>query len=323
MYKVLNSTTSAGQTGERTHTMEQTNNDTHVLRLLSNQMADAVERVSTALVLVNGRQRQPASGVVYAADLVLTADHVLEREEDLTIQTHDGNTLPVQFVGRDPSTDLAVLRATNLNIAAAATATDAARVGQLVLAVGRNASEGPMASAGIVSAVGGPLRTGRGATLERYIRTDATPYPGFSGGPLIDAQGAVLGITTTGLVNGIALAVPASIAWSIADTLAQQGYIKRGYLGISSQLVRLPPAQRSGRSQEHGLLIVKVDEDSPAQKGGVMLGDILVGLDGKAINDTEDLQVVLARNSVGKAIPLEVIRGNTLQTLQITVGQRK
>ncbi|HYK86378.1 MAG TPA: trypsin-like peptidase domain-containing protein [Ktedonobacteraceae bacterium] len=303
--------------------MEQTNNDTHVLRLLSNQMADAVERVSAALVLVNGRQRQPASGVVYASDLVLTADHVLEREEDLTIQTHDGNTLPVQFVGRDPSTDLAVLRATNLNIAAAATATDAARVGQLVLAVGRNASEGPMASAGIVSAVGGPLRTGRGATLERYIRTDATPYPGFSGGPLIDTQGAVLGITTTGLVNGIALAVPSSIAWNIADTLAQQGYIKRGYLGISSQLVRLPHAQRSGRTQEHGLLIVKVDEDSPAQKGGVMLGDIVVGLDGKAINDTEDLQVVLARNSVGKTIPLEVIRGNTLQTLQITVGQRK
>ena len=303
--------------------MEQTNNDTHVLRLLSNQMADAVERVSTALVLVNGRQRQPASGVVYASDLVLTADHVLEREEDLTIQTHDGNTLPVQFIGRDPSTDLAVLRATNLNIAAAATATDAARVGQLVLAVGRNASEGPMASAGIVSAVGGPLRTGRGATLERYIRTDATPYPGFSGGPLIDAQGAVLGITTTGLVNGIALAVPSTIAWNIADTLVQQGYIKRGYLGISSQLVRLPSAQRSGRTQEHGLLIVKVDEDSPAQKGGVMLGDILVGLDGKAINDTEDLQVVLARNSVGKTIPLDVIRGNTLQTLQITVGQRK
>ncbi|HEV7234959.1 MAG TPA: serine protease, partial [Ktedonobacteraceae bacterium] len=192
--------------------MEQTksDNDMQVLRLLSNQMANAVERVSSALVLVNGRQRQPASGVVYATDLVITADHVLEREEDLTIQSHDGRTLPVQFVGRDPSTDLAVLRVTNLGIEAATSATDAARVGQLVMAVGRNASEGPMASAGIVSAVGGPLRTGRGATLERYIRTDATPYPGFSGGPLIDAQGNVLGITTTGLVNGVALAVPAS-----------------------------------------------------------------------------------------------------------------
>jgi S1-C subfamily serine protease len=180
-----------------------------------------------------------------------------------------------------------------------------------------------MASAGVVSAIGGPLRTGRGTTLERYIRTDATPYPGFSGGPLIDVQGGVLGITTTGLVNGIALAVPASIAWVIAETLAQQGYIKRGYLGISSQLVNLPPAQRGGRTQEHGLLIVKVDDDSPAQKGGLMLGDILVGLDGNVVNDSEDLQTVLTNNRVGKTVPVEVIRGNTLHTLQVTVGQRK
>src|SRR6266487_390824 len=303
--------------------MEQATTETHVLRILSNQMADAVERVSTSLVLVNGRQRQPASGLVYAQDLVLTADHVLEREEDLTIQTHDARTLPAQFVGRDPATDLAVLRVADLKLNAAAVATEAARVGQLVLAVGRSSSEGPMASAGIVSAIGGPLRTGRGATLERYIRTDATPYPGFSGGPLIDAQGAVLGITTTGLVNGIALAVPASIAWVIAETLAQQGYIKRGYLGISSQLVNLPPAQRGGRTQEHGLLIVKVDDDSPAQKGGLMLGDILVGLDGNVVNDSEDLQTVLTNHRVGKTVPVEVIRGNTLHTLQVTVGQRK
>ncbi len=303
--------------------MEQTDNSTHVLRLLSNQMADAVERVSASLVLVNGRPRQPASGVVYAADLILTADHVLEREEDLTISTRDGRTHAAQFVGRDPSTDLAVLRVTDLGLKAASAAAEAARVGQLVLAVGRSSAEGPMASSGIVSAIGGPLRTGRGTTLERYIRTDATPYPGFSGGPLIDAQGEVLGIITTGLVNAVALAVPSSIAWAIADTLAQQGYIKRGYLGISSQLVHLPPQQRVGRTQEHGLLIVKVDDDSPAQKGGLMLGDILVGLDGKTVNDTEDLQTVLATNRVGKTVPIEVIRGNTLQTLQITVGQRK
>lgn len=305
--------------------MEQTTSqsETHVLRLLSNQMADAVEKVSTSLVLVNGRQRQPASGVVYAPDLILTADHVLEREEDLTIQTHDARTLVAQFVGRDTSTDLAVLRVTDLGLSAAAAATEPARVGQLALAVGRSSGEGPMASAGIVSAIGGPLRTGRGTTLERYIRTDATPYPGFSGGPLIDVQGGALGITTTGLVNGIALAVPASIAWVIAETLAQQGYIKRGYLGISSQLVNLPAAQRGGRTQEHGLLIVKVDDDSPAQKGGLMLGDILVGLDGNVVNDSEDLQTVLTNNRVGKTVPVEVIRGNTLHTLQVTVGQRK
>lgn len=301
----------------------QTTTSTALLRLLSNQMADAVELIGPALVLVNGRQRQPASGVVYGQDLVLTADHVLEREDDLTIQTHDKRTLPAQFVGRDLATDLAVLRVANLGLAAATTSEEAARVGQMVMAVGRTANDGPMASSGVVSIIGGPLRTGRGVTLERYIRTDATPYPGFSGGPLIDMQGKLIGILTTGLVNGVALAIPMDIATNIADTLVKQGYIKRGYLGISSQLVELPDAQRAGQAQEHGLLIVKVDENSPAQKGGLMLGDILVAVDGHAINDSEDLLVLLTGDRVGKAIPVDVIRGNTLQTLQVTVGQRK
>ena len=301
---------------------QQATTDTDVLRTLSNQMADAVERASSALVLVNGRPRQPGSGVVYAQNLVLTADHVLEREEDLTILTHDKRTLPAQFVGRDLATDLAVLRVADLGLEAVVAASEPARVGQIVLAVGRSSSEGPMASVGIVSAIGGPLRSGRGVTLDRYIRTDATPYPGFSGGPLIDTQGTVLGITTTGLVNGIALAIPANIAWSIAETLAQQGYIKRGYLGISSQQVQLPPAQRAGKTQERGLLIVRVDDDSPAQKGGLLLGDILVALDGQSVSETEDLQAVLTSNRVGKAITVEVIRGGTLQTLSVTVGQR-
>jgi len=301
----------------------QTTTNTPLLRLLSNQMADAVERIGPALALVNGRPRQPASGVVYGQDLVLTADHVLEREDDLTIQTHDKRTLPAQFVGRDLATDLAVLRVADLGLAAATASEETARVGQMVMAVGRTANDGPMASSGVISIIGGPLRTGRGVTLERYIRTDATPYPGFSGGPLIDMQGAVIGILTTGLVNGIALAIPMDIAKNIADTLVKQGYIKRGYLGISSQLVRLPDAQRAGQTQEHGLLIVKVDENSPAEKGGLMLGDILVALDGHAINDSEDLQILLTGDRVGKAIPVDVIRGNTLQTLQVTVGQRK
>ncbi|MFL5587454.1 MAG: S1C family serine protease [Ktedonobacteraceae bacterium] len=301
----------------------QTTTNTPLLRLLSNQMADAVERIGPALALVNGRPRQPASGVVYGQDLVLTADHVLEREDDLTIQTHDKRTLPAQFVGRDLATDLAVLRVADLGLAAATVSEEMARVGQLVLAVGRTVNDGPMASSGVISIIGGPLRTGRGVNLERYIRTDATPYPGFSGGPLIDMQGAVTGILTTGLVNGIALAIPMDIAKNIADTLVKQGYIKRGYLGISSQLVRLPDAQRAGQTQEHGLLIVKVDENSPAQKGGLMLGDILVALDGHAINDSEDLQILLTGDRVGKAIPIDVIRGNSLQTLQVTVGQRK
>jgi S1-C subfamily serine protease len=303
-------------------TMEQIATESNLLSTFSNQMADAVERVAPALVLVSGRQGRPASGVVYAQDLVLTADHVLEREEDLSIQTHDNRTLPAQFAGRDLATDLAVLRVANLGLQAAVAASEPARVGQLVLAVGRSENEGPMASVGIVSAVGGPLRIARGATLERYIRTDAIPYPGFSGGPLINTQGEVLGITTTGLVNSATIAIPTAIAWGIAETLAQQGFIKRGYLGISSQLVQLPEAQRAGKTQEHGLLIVQVDENSPAQKGGLILGDILITLDGQALKDAEDLRALLTGDRVDKTIPLEVIRGGKLQTLQVTIGQR-
>ena len=303
--------------------MTQTTDTTSLLRALSNQMADAVERVTPSLVIVNGRQRQPASGLIYGPDLVLTADHVLEREEDLTIQTHDHRTLPAQFVGRDLGTDLALLRVASLGLAPAQATTESVRVGQLVLAVGRTPGDGPMASTGVVSTIGGPLRTGRGTILERYIRTDATPYPGFSGGPLIDAQGDVVGILTTGLVNGVALAIPMDIAKGIADTLAKQGYIKRGYLGISSQLVELPVSQRAGRNQEHGLLIVKVDENSPAQQGGVLVGDIVVALDGHSINDSEELQLLLVGDRVGRAVPVEVMRGNTLQTLSVTIGQRK
>jgi S1-C subfamily serine protease len=302
--------------------MEQATTNTSVLGAFSTQMADAVERVSAAIVQVNGRPRQAATGVVYAQDLVLTADHVVEVEENLTVGTHDGRTLPAQVAGRDPSSDLAVLRVAGLNIEPASPAEAAARVGQFVLAIGRPSSDGIMASSGIVSAVGGPLRMGRHARLEQFIRTDAIPYPGFSGGPLVDAQGGVLGILTTGLAGGAALAIPSSVAWRTAETLTKQGSIKRGYLGISSQPVQLAESQRAGWSSELGLLIIRVEPGSPADKGGLLIGDILVGLDGQALNDTDDLQSLLSGDRVGKPVPVQVIRGGALQTLQITIGER-
>jgi S1-C subfamily serine protease len=158
--------------------------------------------------------------------------------------------------------------------------------------------------------------------LERYIRTDATPYPGFSGGPLIATSGAVVGVTTTGLVGGVALAVPAEIAWRIADALQKHGSIKRGFLGISSQPVHLQDNQRGGKDQDHGLLIVRVDADSPAGKGGLLLGDILVALDDQSVKDTDDLQALLTGERVGTEVPVEVIRGGSLQTVKVTIGER-
>ena len=303
--------------------MENLKESSDLLAALSDGMADAVEKIGPAVVRVNGRRRRPASGVVYAPNMVLTASHALEREEDLTVGISDGRTISAQFVGRDPSTDLAALRVEDLDVETATPAQGAARIGQLALAVGSpGRGEGPRASLGVVSSVGGPMRTWRGARLERYIQTDATPYPGFSGGPLIEARGNVLGIMTAGLARGSALAIPAELAWRVAKTLEERGSVKRGYLGILSQPVRLPDGQRLGLTQRGGLLVVGVEESSPAGQGGLLIGDILATLDGQSVEDTEDLLMLLTGERVGREAAVHVIRGGELQTLKITVGER-
>jgi S1-C subfamily serine protease len=293
------------------------------LSRLSEGMADAVEKIGLSVVQVNGRRRRSASGVVYAPARVLTASHVVEREEDLSVRTGEGRTVEARLIGRDPSNDLAVLEVSELgDRTVAEPAAGGVRVGQISLAVARPSREGIRASFGVISSVGGPLRTGRGARLERYVQTDATPYPGFSGGPLINTEGAVLGITTLGFARGVALAVPAEVAWRAAEMLSERGSIKRGYLGILSQPVRLPAAQRAGLQGSGGLLVVGVEDDSPAGKGGMLLGDILVSLDATSVADTDELQALLTSDRVGREVPVEVIRGGELTTLRVTVGER-
>ena len=293
------------------------------LSMLSEGMADAVEKIGLSVVQVNGRRRRSASGVVYAPARVLTASHVVEREEDLSVGAGGGRTVEARLIGRDPSNDLAVLEVPELGDGTVAEpAAGGVRVGQISLAVARPSREGIRASFGVISLVVGPLRTGRGARLERYVQTDATPYPGFSGGPLINTEGAVLGITTLGFARGVALAVPAEVAWRAAEMLSERGSIKRGYLGILSQPVRLPAAQRAGLQGSGGLLIVGVEDDSPAGKGGMLLGDILVSLDATSVADTDELQALLTSDRVGREVPVEVIRGGELTTLRVTVGER-
>jgi serine protease DegQ len=297
--------------------------NTDALGAFSDGMADAVESIARSLVRVNGRRRRSGSGVVFAQDTVLTASHVLEREEDLSVETSDGRTLPARFAGRDHSTDLAVLSVDGLNVEPAEPAEGNARVGQISLAVGSHShGEGPRATLGVVSAVGGPVRTRRGPRLERFIQTDATPYPGFSGGPLIDARGKVLGILVSGWGRGAAFAIPADIAWRTAGTLHERGSVKRGYLGILSQPVRLPDGERLGLTQRGGLLVVGVEDGSPAARGGLMVGDIIVTLDGQPVEDTDDLLVLLAGERVGRPVPVKLVRGGELTEIEITVGER-
>lgn len=301
--------------------MENLKDGPEILRALSDGMADAVEKAGQFVVRVNSRRRRGASGLVYGVGMVLMADHALQREERITVERSDDRRLPARILGRDPASDLALLEVEGLEGEVAKPAAEAARVGQISLGVGRPGREGLQASFGIVSAAGGPLRTGRGTMMERYVQTDATPYPGFGGGPLIDVHGDVLGIITAGMMRGVTLAVPADVAWQVAGTLKTQGHVKRGYLGILSQPVRLPAGQRvEGRRQ--GLLVVGVEDDSPAGRGGLLMGDILVGVDGQSVEDTNELQALLTGERVGKEVRVEVIRGGDPRTLRLTVGQR-
>ncbi|MEJ7842060.1 MAG: trypsin-like peptidase domain-containing protein [Rubrobacter sp.] len=293
------------------------------LAALSDGMADAVAGAGKSVVRVHGRRRRPGSGVVYALGLVLTAGHVLERDEDLSVETADGRTLPARLIGRDHSTDLAVLRVENLDVEAATPAEGEARVGQISLAVASpGRGDGPRATLGIVSSVGGPVRTRRGPRLERYIQTDASPYPGLSGGPLVDVGGKVVGIMVAGWGRGAAFAVPADLAWRVAGTLQERGTVKRGYLGILSQPVRLPEGGKLDLTQKGGLLVVGVEDGSPAGRGGLMVGDIVATLDGQPVEDTDDLLVLLSGDRVGRAVPVRVVRGGEPREVEITIGER-
>jgi len=302
-----------------------TNPGENPLVAFSNAMADAVEKAGAATVLVDARRRHPASGIGFADGLVLTADHVVERDEDIRVVLPDGTELSAQVAGRDAGNDLAVLHLSGSGLVVAQQAPQDPRVGQIVLALGRPGREGIQASLGVVSAAGGPLRTGRGGLLESYLRTDTIPYPGFSGGPLIDAAGRVLGMNTSGLGRGLSLTIPVSLAWPIAESLAKHGHVKRGFLGIRSQPVDLPAAQRRGlgRGQAGGLLLVGVEEGSPAEAGGLLIGDILIGLGGQPVSDPDELLTRLIGPLVGQPVAVEVLRGGQPLALTVTIGERK
>lgn len=295
------------------------------LHELSEAMVAAVEKGGAATLLVDARKRFPASGIAISPDLVLTADHVVERDEDIHVILPDGAQLSARLAGRDPGSDLAALRLERPVASPAEIAPQEARLGQLVLALGRPSAEGIQASLGVVSAIGGPVRTAHGGLLERYLRTDATPYPGFSGGPLVDTAGRVLGLNTSGLGRGAAITIPAALAWEIASTLAQHGHVRRGFIGVRSQPAPITPAQQKalGREQASGLLLVGVEDHSPAEKGGLLVGDIIVALGDKPVTDPDELLAALVGDVVGKPTAFEILRGGQPITLSVTVGERK
>ena len=273
---------------------------------LSNAMADAVEKASASIVMVDARRRFPATGIAISEDLILTANHVVEREEDINIMLPDGSKFSAEIAGRDPGSDLVLLKIAGAK-ATPMESNGEPRVGQLALALGRPSKTGIQASQGIVSAIGGKVRTRHGGFLEKHMRTDATPYPGFSGGPLIDTQGKVLGINTSGLGFSASIAIPIEVASKIAKSLEEHGTVKRGYLGIRSQVIELPKKTKLDREQDYGLLIANIEDDSPALAAGLIAGDIIIGFNGQPIQNHDALFAEMVGEVVGNPTSIELI----------------
>ena len=290
---------------------------------ISGAMAAAVKTAAPSIVRVEGRRRLPASGIVWSNDgLVLTASHVVRRDEGITVGLPDGSSAAAQVIGRDQTTDLALLRVEAGDLVPLQHATDdETAVGQFVLALGRP-GQTVQATLGIVSAFSGSWRTRRGGLIDNYLQTDVLMYPGFSGGPLIDAEAKLVGMNSSALLPGVSIAIPTGSLDRIAQTLAEHGRIRRGYLGVSTQRVRLPHNLRDSLDQKRGLLIVSVEPGSPAETGGLTLGDTIIGIAGAAIRSHDELLAQLTAGTVDQKVPVKLLRGGEVQTMNVKIGER-
>ncbi len=293
------------------------------LSTFSQLLSENVANAASGVARVEARPRLSASGLVWSADgLIVTAHHVLEREENIRVGLEDGRVVNAALVGRDPRTDIAVLRAEAGDLAPLRWAdADSLRVGHLALALGRP-GQSVQATLGILSVVGDGRRLPTGGLLDKHIQSDAEMYPGFSGGPLLGADGTVMGMNTTMLLRGASLTLPHATVARIVDALVANGHVRRGWLGIGAQPVRLPSSLEAQLGQETGLMLASVEQGSPAERGGLVMGDVVVKLDGQPIRTLDELLSVLGEEIIGKDTQVTVIRGGQVSQLRLTVGER-
>ncbi len=285
------------------------------LSALSNDLAAAVERAGRSVVAVHARPRFSSCGVLWRPDVIVTAEHTIRREDDITVTLPDGTGHPATLAGSDAGTDLAVLKLPGAAAEPATPSAVAVRPGNLVLAVGRSEDSGVNATLGIISAVSGGWRTWRGGRLDQYIRLDLTMYPASSGAAVIDPSGLILGIATSALSRIAAVAIPASTVNRVVDEILARGRVSRGYLGVGLRPVSVSDHHTS-------LIVLSVEPEGPAAKAGVLVGDILVSLGGAAVADTDDVQTALESSGVGQVVEAELLRGGEPKRISITVGER-
>jgi S1-C subfamily serine protease len=299
--------------------------DNSLLTRLSDDLAAAVERAGEWTVRVNARRRMAAGGIVWRDDgLSETANHVVGSAESISLGLSDGRNLNATLLGRDPGSDIALLQVEATGLTAPPRISSPPKVGTLALAVARPGPSGPMASFGVISVVGLTWRTQQGSTFQGFLRADVAMLPGFSGGPLVDPSGQLIGLNSSTLGRGSGLTVPNDAIDQIVGSLRAHGKVRRGFLGVGAQAVKIPAglASAAGIDQDAGLVIVNVEPGGPADQHGLLLGDVIVSLNGEPLTSVEALQDRLSGDWVGKAIPITIIRGGRLEHAQVTVGER-
>ena len=289
--------------------------DSSALLALSYEIADAVERVAPSVVAVEARDRIGSTGFTIRPNLIVTADHALEND-DVEVIFADGGTENATIVGRDPSTDLALLRTERAGTPLAF-AQSSIRVGSIALAIARDDDGDLAATMGVVSAVSGAWRTWQGGDIDQFVRPDLTLYSRFSGSPLVDAEGAAIGLNTAGLSRRQTLTVPSRTIARVVDALLAGGRIARGYLGVALQHVQLPEAFGGGT----GAVVVGVEPASPAHAAGLVVSDLIVGTAGKR-EDIEGVHSAIAGTAVGSVLAVDLLRGGAPLRLDVTIGER-
>jgi S1-C subfamily serine protease len=292
---------------------------------LSNALAQTTELAAVSAVAIHTESRGSVSGVIWRAGIIVTTEHALRRDEDIHVTLPDGRVVTAELAGRDVSTDLAVLKCAE---AAASTARfgamESLKPGNLTMVVGRTRASGPVAALGVVSLVAGERRSWTGASLTPYVRLDVGLQPTAVGGAVVDAQGHVVGIATPRFARFGAIIIPALHVNRVVDTLLQKGHIPRGYLGVGLQTVRLPEALRDSlqRKEKTGAIILEVEPGGPADKAGIVIGDVLVSLAGQSITRFEDVQSHLVPENIGKSLTARIVRGGAVQDVSLAVAER-
>ena len=303
------------------HTMSLTSDSSdNILLAFSQHLADIVEKVGNSIVAING-QRFPCSGIYWREGLIVTSDENIKRTEGITITLPDGKTFPVTLLGRDPSTDIAIFK-TEASLPVAPIDSECElKVGHLAIAVGRDRDRGLAVTQGVISNLGGSWRSSMGGHIDRFIRLDINFYPGSGGSASVNAAGKVIGFNTTGPRRSV-LTIPAATVDRIVDRLLETGHLNRGYLGVAMQPVHLPNSLVTELSLKHqqGLMVVNVETESPAQQAGMILGDILIAVEGTPVTRLKDIQGYLEPQNVGKTIQIQLIRGGLLKDVSPIVG---